>query len=142
MFNVKRNDDGELWLNTNNGNPDNVWNADNRFVFRRRKSFYFSPVFAGEFCFTSCPFQPPSILPISSIFTDRAQYLLLSMDLVSQRIWSKTFSVSNFLMAILTQGSFSSLERKLAIEIASILSTNKVSILWPRECLCNLGRIW
>jgi hypothetical protein len=36
VFNVKRNDDGELWLNTNNGNPDNIWNADNRFVFRRR----------------------------------------------------------------------------------------------------------
>lgn len=52
VFNVERNDDG-TWLNSNNGNPDNVWGAGDRFVFVRRKSFHFSPAIAGEFCFVS-----------------------------------------------------------------------------------------
>ena len=42
-----------------------------------RNSLHFSPAFAGEFCFVSCPFQPPSILPTSSNFTERAMYLLI-----------------------------------------------------------------
>ena len=45
LFNVNRNDDGKQYLNGNNGNPDNVWDADARFVFRRRNSlsFFISP---------------------------------------------------------------------------------------------------
>ena len=39
VFNVERNDDGSQWLNSNYDNPDNVWNADNRWVFLRRNSF-------------------------------------------------------------------------------------------------------
>lgn len=40
VFNVNRNDDG-LWLNANNGRPDNEWNPENRFVFLRpRKSHH------------------------------------------------------------------------------------------------------
>mgnify|MGYP001258047401 CR=1 FL=1 len=35
LFNVEHDDDGR-WLNTNYDNPDNCWNADNRFVFLRR----------------------------------------------------------------------------------------------------------
>ncbi|MEI8339073.1 MAG: hypothetical protein WCF94_00205 [bacterium] len=51
VFNVKCNDDGELWLNSNNGHADNFYNADNRFVFLRRNSLYFSPDYLlGEFC--------------------------------------------------------------------------------------------
>ena len=35
--------------------------------------FISSPAYlVGEFCFVSWPLQPPSILPISSIFTDSA----------------------------------------------------------------------
>lgn len=82
VFNVEHDDD-ERWLNGNNGNPDNVWFSDNRWVFLRSKSSYFSPdLLLGEFCFVSCPFHPPSILPISSIFTDRAIYFLLTRDAV------------------------------------------------------------
>ena len=44
-----------------------------------RNSLHFSPAFAGEFCFCNCPRHPPSILPISSIFTERAMYFLLSI---------------------------------------------------------------
>lgn len=48
------NDNDERWLNSNNGNADNVWNADNRWVFvRPRKSHHFSPRLSGEFCFIS-----------------------------------------------------------------------------------------
>lgn len=51
IFNVEHDND-ELWLNWNNGNPDNVWNPDNRFVFvLPRNSHHFSPDPAGEFCF-------------------------------------------------------------------------------------------
>ncbi|OGG62221.1 hypothetical protein A3C19_03050 [Candidatus Kaiserbacteria bacterium RIFCSPHIGHO2_02_FULL_54_22] len=40
VFNVNRNDDG-LWLNANNGRPDNEWNPENRFIFLRpRKSHH------------------------------------------------------------------------------------------------------
>lgn len=68
------------------------------------KSFHFSPFFlSGEFsfesCFTSWPFHPPSIFPISSIFNDRAMYFLLSSDFVSQRIMRSTFKRSVFLIA-------------------------------------------
>ena len=33
--------EGKLKLNANNAKPLNRWNADNRFVFRVRKSFLF-----------------------------------------------------------------------------------------------------
>jgi len=51
VFNVEH-DDSDLWLNANYGNPDNFWNADNRWVFvRPRNSLHFSPDFVlGEFC--------------------------------------------------------------------------------------------
>ena len=40
VFNVNRDDD-ELWLNTNDGRPDNEWNPGDRFVFLRpRKSHH------------------------------------------------------------------------------------------------------
>jgi hypothetical protein len=40
VFNVERNG-SKLWLNANYGNPDNFWNADNRWVFARRNSLHF-----------------------------------------------------------------------------------------------------
>lgn len=93
-----------------------------------RNSLHFSPAFAGEFCFASCPFHPPSILPASSNFTERAIYFLLSKDFVSQSTKRSTRKVSAFLIARRTYGCFSAGERKLAADIASITSTNKVSI--------------
>src|SRR3989344_5987619 len=76
VFNVKCNDDGTRWLNANWVNPDNEWNLDNEIVFRLRNSLYFSSARAGEFCFCSCPAQPPSILPMSSSWVERAIYFL------------------------------------------------------------------
>lgn len=107
---------------------DEDWNDYYRFAGVRNSS-HFSPAFAGEFCFTSCPFQPPSIFPISSKCRDRTIYFLLSSDFVSHKTISKTFNVSNFLMATDTYERFSSFGRKLAIDIDSIISTKRVSIL-------------
>ncbi len=81
--------------------------------------FIFSPALVGEFffncsccnCLKICPFQPPSILPISSRGKDRAIYFLLSSDLVSQSTKSNILSVSVFLIANLTQGCFSPLPK-------------------------------
>lgn len=98
-----------------------------------RNFLHFSPVFAGEFCLVSCPFHPPSILPASSNFTERAMYFLSSKDLVSQSTKRSTRKVSAFLIARRTYGCFSVGERKLAADIASITSTNNVSMRWPRE---------
>jgi len=141
VFNVEHNDNGQ-WLNSNNGNPDNVWNPDNQWVFvLPRNLLHFSPLW-GEFCFCSWPLHPPSILPTSSIFTESAMYFLLSSDLVSQSIIRNILSVSAFLSAKRTNDSFSSCARKLAVASASITSTKRVSIFCPRECLCVLGMVW
>ena len=111
---------------------------------RSRNSLHFFPVSftgTGKFCFVNCPFQPPSILPISSILTESAMYFLSSIDLVSHRTIKSILSVSIFRIARRTYGCFSRGERKLAIDTASILSTNNPSILCPREYLCILGSI-
>jgi len=103
----------------------------------RRKSHYFSPVRPvvdpGEFCFWSWPFQPPSILPTLSISTERVAYFVVSRDLDSQTIISSILIVSIFLIANLTYGIFSCLDKKLAAAIASIAWIKRSSILWPRE---------
>src|SRR3989338_1812112 len=101
--------DDKVVLNWNH--LDNNFNANNPGL--RRNSFHFSLVFrAGEFCFCSfflsCPLQPPSILPISSIFTDKARYFLLSIDLVSHKTIKSIFRVSVFRIANFTKGCFSS----------------------------------
>ncbi len=126
-----------------NRNDDN-WNANYLFP-GVRNSFHFSPACAGEFCFRllfcNCPLQPPSILPISSSFIDKAIYFLLSIDLASHNTIKSIFTVSVFRMASLTHGCFSSRGRKVAMEIASIISTKIVSIFWPSEYLCIFGRV-
>ena len=110
VFNVKRNDDGKRWLNTNYANPDNHWNLDNEIVFRSRKLFYFSAL--SGVCFISCPLQPPSIFPTSSTLVERKIYFLLSNDLVSQRIIKNTLAVSIFLKSIANKRQFFSRRQK------------------------------
>ena len=36
VFSVEHNDNGQ-WLNSNYDNPENVWNADEQWLFVRRK---------------------------------------------------------------------------------------------------------
>ena|SRR3989339_967153 len=127
--------------NVNVNRNDNDWN-DNWWFAGVRNSFHFSPDFLpGEFCFKSCPLQPPSIFPISSIFSESAMYFLSSIDLVSHKTIKSIFIVSTFLIASRTHGCFSSRDKKVAIEITSMTSTNKVSIFCPREYLCSFGRV-
>lgn len=97
VFNVEHNDNG-LWLNSNNGNPDNVWNPDNRWAFVLPRNLLHFSLLSGEFCFCNWPFHPPSILPISFIFIETAMYFLSSTDFVSQRTIKSIFNVSSFLM--------------------------------------------
>lgn len=116
--------------NVNVNRNDNDWN-DNWWFAGLRYSLHFSlinPLF-GRVFFFSCPCQPPSMRPISSVFTERARYFLVSSDLLSQRIISRTFRVSIFLIANLIYGSFSSGERKTAVVTYSRVSTKSVSIL-------------
>src|SRR3989338_10074599 len=91
VFDVKRNDDGTLWLNNDWTNPDNRWELDNRIVFRLRYSLRFSSARAGEFCFFNCPFHPPSILPTSSIRSESATYFFVSSDFVSHNTVRRSF---------------------------------------------------
>ncbi len=131
-FNVNRNSDGKRWLNANDNDPDNVWNSDNRFVWVRRNSLHFSPCFClGEFLFTRLPLQPPKFLPISSSFSERRMYFLSSKDVVSQRIFKNIFKTSDFLIASLTYGSFSSGFKKAAIATNSIISVKYLSTFCP-----------
>ena len=51
VFNVDH-DDNEQWLNTNYGNPENLFNPDNRIVFGLPRNYLdFSPPNAESFVF-------------------------------------------------------------------------------------------
>src|SRR3989344_3498231 len=112
---------------------DNTWNRQNyRFAGRRpRNSLHFSPRSGGVEFFSSCPCHPPSILPISSTGSDSAAYFLLSSDLLSQRMRSRSFIVSNLRIAIRRYGNFSVFGKKAAADTISITSTNNVSTFAP-----------
>lgn len=74
LLNANRNDNGS-WLNTYYDNSDNQWNRNNGFAFAvSQLSSFLLYLLAGEFCFASWPFQPPSILPISLIFSEIERY--------------------------------------------------------------------
>lgn len=141
VFKVEHNDNGS-WLNANNANPDNRWNDNNRFIFVSRNCRFLS-YFLGEFCFASCavicPLQPPSILPISSIFVEMKIYFLSFNESTSQRIRRKTAMVFTFLIANLIHGNFSSFGKNPAMAKASIVSENRLSTFCPKEYLCIRG---
>lgn len=104
------------------------------------QKLHFAPgIFPGGVCFMSCPCQPPSIFPISSSFSERAIYFLLSSDFVSQRTIKSTLSVSNFRITTLTYGSFSDFPRNPAVAVASIMSTKRSSIFPPSVYRWPLG---
>lgn len=65
VFNLEHDSNG-MWLNANYANPDNQWNPDNLWIFRRNSLHFSLAYMAGEFCFEICPFHPPSIFPTSS----------------------------------------------------------------------------
>src|SRR3989338_3392576 len=120
--------DDERKLNVNRN--DNDWN-DNWWFAGVRNSLYFSSASAEEFCFCSCPAQPPSILPMSSSCVERAIYFLSRSDFVSHKIISNSKRVFSFRIATATNSSFLSRGKNSAPEIASIMSINTASSLSP-----------
>lgn len=139
LLNANRNDD-DSWLNTNYDNHDNKWNRSNGFAFVVSQVSQKLPyLLIEEFCFIICPSQPPSMRPISSIFSDIIKYFLLSSDLVSQSIRNSSFKVSVFLIAVFIYNAFSSLFTDKAPEIISIISTKILSTLMPRLKRCSFG---
>lgn len=104
-----RNPDGNLnvaYLNWNGGQwvlsfnwLENDWNSNDRLP-RPRNFLYFSPPKAG-FSLLSCLFHPPSILPISSSFSESSINFLLSSDFISQATWRKNLSTSSFISPFL-----------------------------------------
>jgi hypothetical protein len=87
VFNLNWNGD-ELKLNGNNAEPENRWNPDNKFVFRFRKSILFR-VYKSRFFFSGffrLFFHPPSILPISSSFSDNSAYCLWDINFASHEM--------------------------------------------------------
>lgn len=95
--------------------------------------------FPGEFCFVSCPCQPPSIFPIPSIWKDRVIYFLLLSDFASHRTSRSIFRVSSLRMANRTCGSLSERLVKLATAIDSMQSTNRPSMRTPSVYRCIFG---
>ena len=81
---ASRHGDGR-WLHTSYAYSDYSWNSPYGFAFAVSQLSLFLFYFLGEFCFSSCPSQPPSILPTSFSFKDRVIYFLLSNDLVIAR---------------------------------------------------------
>jgi len=120
---------------------DNDWNGNIWFA-GRRNSLHFSLVQTGEFSFTNLLCHPPKSLPKFSIFSDKAINFLLSRLFISQRTISNTFKVSVFRIANFTQGNFFSFGKNPAVETASIISTNNLSIFAPSEYLWTFGKIW
>jgi hypothetical protein len=97
--NVNWNGD-QLNLNCYRFDENGNWNKGNQIC---GKSIYFSPAWSGEFfnaTLSTCPSQPPSILPISSSGIEMSSYFLVSSDRVSQRMWSRILRVSSFRMAV------------------------------------------
>ena len=116
--------DNKVVLNWNH--LDNNWNANNPAL--RRNSFHFSLDFrSGEFCFISCPCQPPSCLPAIASGSDNAVYFLVSNALISQSIYKRNFNVSSEIMAFLTNGCFSCFSKKLATKMLSIVCIKYLS---------------
>lgn len=121
---------------------DNNWNANNPAL--RRNFFHFSPDFlSGEFCFISCPCQPPSCFPATISGSDKVVYFLVSNALISQSIYKRNFKVSNEIMAFLMNGCFSCFSKKLAIRIFSIIWIKYLSMVFAkvyREVFGIVGR--
>ncbi len=103
-----------------------------RLLGLSRESLYFSPDFSGEFCFTICPYQPPSIFPATAKGSDRAIYFLSSIVFISHAIKRKNLRESNEMIAFFTNGCFSCICKKLAMSMFSIVRKKYLSIVSPR----------
>jgi hypothetical protein len=95
----------------------------------------------GEFCFWSCPYQPPSCLPAPASGSDSIVNFLVSIALISQSIYKRNFKVSREMIAFLTNGCFSCFSKKLATKIFSIVWIKYLSIVSDRVYREVLGMV-
>ena len=70
VFNLNSNGD-QLKLNGNHAKPENRWNADNKFVFRFRKTFLFPALYRAVFLFRVIQ----TIFPATKHTADFIQFL-------------------------------------------------------------------
>lgn len=89
------------------------------------------PVYCREVFYESCFIQPPSILPVSSNFSERAIYFFVSNDLISHAIWRKNLSKSSLVTAPFILISLSCRVINAAEKIYSIISRKNKSIFAP-----------
>ena len=122
VFGVGRRGSG-LWLRGYWSNPDSFWGAGYRWVFVRPRNSLHLPVRSGtgfileqsektkfllwQGFYFRILIQPPSILPISSSFSESKIYFLLSNDFISHATCKKNFNKSNFKEAPLSEINFS-----------------------------------
>ncbi len=100
---------------------------------------YFSPALAGVF--VSKPFlHPPSIRPISSVFSEMATYFSVGMSLLSQPSWRKNFSVSSLDIVLPRAIIFCSTGKYTERNVYSRSSRNECSIFAPMPNLSTLGK--
>lgn len=95
--------------------------------------------FLGGFYFNDL-IHPPSILPISFIFSERFMYFLLSNDFISQVTCKKNLSKSNLIEALFSEINFSNLFELLAFIVSSVTSKNKESTFAPRVYFESFGK--
>lgn len=128
-------DNDEQWLNSDNGNPNTLYNLDNRFVCVVPRNYLdFSPLLGGEFCFLNCFSQPPICFPISPKCFERMIYFLSFIILLSQLSCSKNLIESNFEDVRLMTEIFFSPVKKPAAKRDSATWIINVSIRNPSVC--------
>lgn len=121
---------------------DNEWNDNYWFAFVRNSLH--SPPFLGKsgVSFSTFLIHPPSILPISLSGSESRVYFLLSSTFSSHAICKKNFNRSSFPLALCSIGSFCDRESIPAMNISSMVSKNRASILAPSVNLDFLGKLF
>src|SRR3989344_3051075 len=116
----------ELELGRERLQPERAFRALRQLAIRGNRR-----CLAGQLRLVSRRSHPPSILPASLSCSEIRTYFLLSSALISQATCRKNLAMSSFIAARSTYGSFFSLVRKLAMKIASTVSTSEESIFPP-----------
>ena len=105
------------------------------------RNYRSSPLASGWRSFDSKPFfQPPTIRPISSVFSDISRYFLLSKAFNSQETCRKNLRTSIFFIIKSMVDNFSLWLWYLPMKRFSRISINKISILSPNVYRKFLGK--
>lgn len=138
VFNIEHDDNG-LWLNSNNGYPNTLYNPDNRFVCVVPRNYLcFSPPSAESF--RSWRNQPPSCFPMSTSFLERMMYRVSLTTSTSQDNRSRNFNESSFLEVNSITCILSVPFKNTAENSSSDISIATVSIREPSVFLDGVGK--